>query len=74
MALGHSSKGDEIICAADVEACEDGSYVARDPKNQCKFKACPASTSKPPVPLETCSPDSASDKSNCESSATPKKP
>ncbi|PIR23288.1 MAG: hypothetical protein COV44_03665 [Deltaproteobacteria bacterium CG11_big_fil_rev_8_21_14_0_20_45_16] len=72
--LGHKSAGEEIICAADVEACADGSYVARDPKNQCKFKACPKSNAKPPVHLENCAPDSMADKSKCEDSATPSKP
>lgn len=30
-----------IFCAADVFACSDGSFVARDPRNGCKFKPCP---------------------------------
>jgi len=29
------------VCPADVKACPDGSFVSRDPKNDCKFKRCP---------------------------------
>lgn len=30
-----------IVCPADVQACPDGSFVARDPDNGCVFRACP---------------------------------
>lgn len=52
-----------MFCAADAKACPDGSYVARDPKNDCKFKACPGEKPKedgthgivpPPIKLEKC--------------------
>jgi hypothetical protein len=29
------------LCSADVLVCPDGSYVARDPDNNCAFKPCP---------------------------------
>lgn len=29
------------LCPADVKQCKDGSFVARDPENQCQFKPCP---------------------------------
>ncbi|WP_026177440.1 hypothetical protein [Thiobacillus denitrificans] len=28
-------------CAADVKQCADGSYVSRNPDNDCAFDACP---------------------------------
>ena len=31
---------DQIYCTADVQECPDGSFVARDPKNNCEFKVC----------------------------------
>ncbi|RYZ98383.1 MAG: hypothetical protein EOP11_20770 [Proteobacteria bacterium] len=31
-----------VVCSSEVSACPDGSSVARDPENSCKFKACPA--------------------------------
>lgn len=33
-----------LICAQDVKKCPDGSYVSRDPKNNCEFNACPTDT------------------------------
>merc|ERR1719382_179969 len=30
-----------MMCAQDVEECEDGSSVGRDPYNNCDFKPCP---------------------------------
>lgn len=32
---------DAIFCAADVQECPGGSFVARDPENDCAFKKCP---------------------------------
>lgn len=29
------------FCALDAKECPDGSYVSRDPLNNCEFKACP---------------------------------
>ncbi|MBI2108547.1 hypothetical protein HYT54_05465 [Candidatus Woesearchaeota archaeon] len=29
------------VCAADVQQCNDGTYVSRDPANNCNFRACP---------------------------------
>jgi len=53
-----------VFCAADAQACPDGSYVSRDPKNECKFRPCPSekrdkpkaedSPSVSPVPLDSC--------------------
>ncbi len=30
-----------LACTDDVKQCPDGSFVARDPKNDCEFAACP---------------------------------
>lgn len=33
---------DEIkFCTMDVKQCADGSFVSRDPENNCEFKKCP---------------------------------
>eukprot|EP01104_Vermistella_antarctica_P009007 TRINITY_DN22_c0_g1_i3.p1 TRINITY_DN22_c0_g1~~TRINITY_DN22_c0_g1_i3.p1 ORF type:complete len:383 (-),score=54.50 TRINITY_DN22_c0_g1_i3:45-1193(-) len=32
---------DQLACTDDVKECEDGSFVSRDPDNNCKFKPCP---------------------------------
>merc|ERR1711937_1071813 len=32
----------DIMCAADVQECSDGSFVSRDPSNDCEFPACPS--------------------------------
>jgi hypothetical protein len=32
---------EQIVCAQDVMDCPDGSFVARDPENNCEFPACP---------------------------------
>lgn len=29
------------VCAQDVYTCPDGSYVSRDPSNDCQFDPCP---------------------------------
>merc|ERR1711904_454996 len=42
-AYGSESEEDEdIMCAADVQECSDGSFVSRDPTNDCEFPACPS--------------------------------
>lgn len=33
---------DPIACTMDAQECPDGSYVGRDPENNCEFFACPA--------------------------------
>jgi len=33
-------------CAADVKQCPDGSYVSRNPANDCAFDACPGNTTQ----------------------------
>eukprot|EP01063_Lacrimia_lanifica_P007765 TRINITY_DN1499_c0_g2_i2.p3 TRINITY_DN1499_c0_g2~~TRINITY_DN1499_c0_g2_i2.p3 ORF type:complete len:192 (+),score=68.52 TRINITY_DN1499_c0_g2_i2:66-641(+) len=33
----------EPVCQTDVKRCSDGSFVSRDPKRGCAFKACPVS-------------------------------
>ncbi|MBI2108548.1 hypothetical protein HYT54_05470 [Candidatus Woesearchaeota archaeon] len=38
----------EPVCAADVQQCNDGTYVSRDPANNCNFRACP--TPAPGIP------------------------
>eukprot|EP00562_Extubocellulus_spinifer_P020330 CAMPEP_0178582080 /NCGR_PEP_ID=MMETSP0697-20121206/23534_1 /TAXON_ID=265572 /ORGANISM="Extubocellulus spinifer, Strain CCMP396" /LENGTH=366 /DNA_ID=CAMNT_0020217789 /DNA_START=219 /DNA_END=1319 /DNA_ORIENTATION=+ len=32
---------EEIMCTQDAKECVDGSYVSRDPANDCQFKPCP---------------------------------
>lgn len=32
---------DGVVCAQDVKECADGSYVSRNPGNNCEFFACP---------------------------------
>jgi hypothetical protein len=34
------------VCAADVQACPDGSYVSRNPASGCAFDRCPAEKNK----------------------------
>jgi len=41
--------GGEVVCADDVEECSDGSYVSRNPDNDCEFDRCPP---EPPEPGE----------------------
>jgi len=36
----------KAVCASDVRECSDGSYVSRDPVNDCKFPECPTSDEK----------------------------
>ncbi len=31
---------EQIVCTADVYECPDGSFVGRDPMNNCEFKEC----------------------------------
>jgi hypothetical protein len=45
-------KAPVTVCGADVSKCPDGSFVSRDPKNNCKFKACPTPPSC--YDLESC--------------------
>jgi hypothetical protein len=33
---------EEVYCTSDMKACPDGSYVSRDPENDCEFNACPS--------------------------------
>lgn len=35
-----------VACTQDAKECPDGSFVGRDPKNNCEFVACPASPTK----------------------------
>lgn len=37
-----SLEDEDIMCAADVQECSDGSFVSRDPANGCEFPACPS--------------------------------
>lgn len=32
---------DEVVCTQDAMECPDGSFVGRDPANNCEFFACP---------------------------------
>ncbi len=36
----------QVACTADAKLCPDGSYVGRDPSNNCAWYRCPASTAK----------------------------
>ncbi|MEK6867350.1 MAG: hypothetical protein AABX98_00865 [Nanoarchaeota archaeon] len=31
---------EQIFCTADVQECPNGSFVGRDPLNNCEFKEC----------------------------------
>ena len=37
-----SDDGNGVYCTADAKQCPDGSFVERDPNNNCEFFACPA--------------------------------
>ncbi len=38
----HLPKGSSnIVCTTEVKACSDGSYVSRNPDNNCEFDPCP---------------------------------
>ncbi len=39
--LASSCTNNSTFCAQDVKLCEDGTYVSRDPTNNCEFKSCP---------------------------------
>ena len=43
-----SESESDIVCAADVKICPDGSSVSRDPQNNCIFRPCPP-TNLPPA-------------------------
>jgi len=32
---------EQVVCAADVQECADGSFVSRNPDNACAFDTCP---------------------------------
>lgn len=38
------------FCTADVRVCPEGSYVGRNPENNCQFYTCPTITSPKPLP------------------------
>lgn len=40
------SEGNDLYCTEEVKQCADGSYVARDSKNNCKFRACPGESGR----------------------------
>ena len=42
------------VCTADVQQCPDGSYVSRDPANNCNFKPCPTVVKCPEPVALTC--------------------
>jgi len=39
-----NSKISRVVCSDDVQLCEDGGYVSRDPSNSCKFDCSQAYT------------------------------
>lgn len=43
---------EEKMCAADVKKCTDGSFVSRDPENNCEFRPCPPTEDKKEVEKE----------------------
>lgn len=47
-----TSSGDrpDIFCTMDAMMCSDGSFVQRDVKLNCQFKACPATSAVNPLP------------------------
>jgi hypothetical protein len=49
---------DMIMCPMDAKECDDGSYVSREPKNNCEFAPCPSeSKSKPEASPDTNTPE-----------------
>ncbi len=36
-----TSEDDMVVCAMDVQECPDGSFVARNPGDNCNFYSCP---------------------------------
>eukprot|EP00562_Extubocellulus_spinifer_P035737 CAMPEP_0178700810 /NCGR_PEP_ID=MMETSP0699-20121125/11892_1 /TAXON_ID=265572 /ORGANISM="Extubocellulus spinifer, Strain CCMP396" /LENGTH=470 /DNA_ID=CAMNT_0020347209 /DNA_START=71 /DNA_END=1483 /DNA_ORIENTATION=+ len=38
---GEPEEPDELFCTMDVMECPDGSFVDRDPENDCEFRPCP---------------------------------
>jgi hypothetical protein len=38
---GEDVNGDPIVCAEDVKECFDGSFVSRNPQDNCNFAKCP---------------------------------
>lgn len=38
-----------VACTQDAKQCPDGSFVGRDPKNNCEFTTCPTQTSNAPI-------------------------
>merc|ERR1712159_580631 len=40
--ISKDSEDEDIMCAADVQECSNGSFVSRDPTNDCAFPACPS--------------------------------
>jgi len=41
--LNLKTEPDVQVCTQDVQQCSDGSFVSRDPANDCKFPECPTS-------------------------------
>lgn len=39
---------DQIACTLEAKLCPDGSYVGRNPQNNCEFNECPAAS----VPID----------------------
>ncbi len=37
----NETEPEEVVCATDVKECWDGSYVSRNPDNNCEFDSCP---------------------------------
>lgn len=40
-ARNHLIPGGDRVCTQEVKACPDGSYVGRNPAEECRFKPCP---------------------------------
>ncbi|MEM0359842.1 MAG: hypothetical protein QXK06_00715 [Candidatus Diapherotrites archaeon] len=40
-----------LNCTQDVKKCDDGSYVSRDPYNNCEFKPCPTTSQNTPIEI-----------------------
>lgn len=36
-------RGSDTACTMDAKVCDDGSYVGRNPNNNCEFFDCPSS-------------------------------
>ncbi|OGJ16335.1 hypothetical protein A3K74_01950 [Candidatus Pacearchaeota archaeon RBG_13_33_26] len=46
--MSKTDSGNGIVCAQDAQQCADGSYVTRNPDNNCEFDSCPTANEQQP--------------------------